>query len=93
MPVEKRPANPLPKGARAGSRPRPHRVVDGETLETVAKKHGIAINRLIQHALQQTSHNVSAAARLLGVSRDYVRYRLAGQKQQPSIPGNSTPVS
>ena len=49
MPVEKRPANPLPKGARAGSRPRPHRVVDGETLETVAKKHGIAINRLIQH--------------------------------------------
>lgn len=39
-----------------------------------------AINRLIQHALKQSGNNVSAAARLLGVSRDYVRYRLAGQK-------------
>jgi DNA-binding NtrC family response regulator len=39
-----------------------------------------AVNRLIQHALNQTHSNVSAAARLLGVSRDYVRYRLAGQK-------------
>jgi DNA-binding NtrC family response regulator len=35
-----------------------------------------AINQVIQHALKQTDHNVSAAARLLGVSRDYVRYRL-----------------
>lgn len=40
-----------------------------------------AINRLIQLALAQTSGNVSAAARLLGVSRDYVRYRLEGQKE------------
>lgn len=40
-----------------------------------------SINHLIQHALKQTGKNVSAAARLLGVSRDYVRYRLAGQKQ------------
>jgi DNA-binding NtrC family response regulator len=39
-----------------------------------------AINRVIQHALKQTHGNVSAAARLLGVSRDYVRYRLSGQK-------------
>jgi two-component system, NtrC family, response regulator AtoC len=39
-----------------------------------------AINRLIQHALKQTDNNVSAAARLLGVSRDYIRYRLSGQK-------------
>jgi two-component system, NtrC family, response regulator AtoC len=39
-----------------------------------------AINRLINHALKQTHSNVSAAARLLGVSRDYVRYRLSGQK-------------
>ena len=37
-----------------------------------------AINRLIQRAIQQSDGNVSAAARLLGVSRDYVRYRLAG---------------
>jgi DNA-binding NtrC family response regulator len=35
---------------------------------------------LIQHALKQSGNNVSAAARLLGVSRDYLRYRLAGQK-------------
>jgi DNA-binding NtrC family response regulator len=34
-----------------------------------------AIKRLIQHALKQANGNVSASARLLGVSRDYVRYR------------------
>jgi two-component system, NtrC family, response regulator AtoC len=39
-----------------------------------------AIGFLIQHALNQTGNNVSAAARLLGVSRDYLRYRLAGKK-------------
>jgi DNA-binding NtrC family response regulator len=36
-----------------------------------------AIDRLVQHALRQTDGNVSAAARLLSVSRDVVRYRLA----------------
>lgn len=35
-----------------------------------------AINRLIQLAMAQSNQNVSAAARLLGVSRDFVRYRL-----------------
>jgi DNA-binding NtrC family response regulator len=35
-----------------------------------------AIGLLIQHALKQSGGNVSAAARLLGVSRDYLRYRL-----------------
>ena len=39
-----------------------------------------AINRLIQHALTHTNNNVSAAARLLGVTRDYLRYRLSGGK-------------
>jgi DNA-binding NtrC family response regulator len=43
-----------------------------------------AINRLIRHALNQTADNVSAAARLLGVSRDYLRYRLSGQKRSVS---------
>ena len=38
-----------------------------------------AILRLIDHALKQTNQNVSGAARLLGVSRDYLRYRLAGK--------------
>jgi DNA-binding NtrC family response regulator len=41
-----------------------------------------AINRLIHLALKQTGDNVSAAARLLGVSRDYVRYRLSGGKSR-----------
>jgi DNA-binding NtrC family response regulator len=45
-----------------------------------------AINRLIQKALTQTGNNVSGAARLLGVSRDYIRYRLEGQK------GSGAPV-
>ncbi len=35
-----------------------------------------AIDTLIRRALDQAGGNVSAAARLLGVSRDYVRYRL-----------------
>lgn len=38
-----------------------------------------AIDTLVQHALRQTDGNVSAAARLLGVSRDVVRYRLGGR--------------
>jgi two-component system, NtrC family, response regulator AtoC len=43
-----------------------------------------AIRRLIDHALQQTGQNVSAAARLLGVTRDYLRYRLSGEKGDES---------
>ncbi len=39
-----------------------------------------AILQLIRQALDQTNGNVSAAARVLGVSRDYLRYRLAPQK-------------
>jgi len=42
-----------------------------------------AIRRLIDHALKQTDNNVSAAARLLGVTRDYLRYRLSGQNESP----------
>ena len=41
-----------------------------------------AINRIINHALKQTGGNVSAAARLLGVSRDVIRYRLGLIKRQ-----------
>jgi DNA-binding NtrC family response regulator len=41
-----------------------------------------AIRRLINHALAQTRNNVSAAARLLGVSRDYVRYRLTPDSEE-----------
>ena len=39
-----------------------------------------AIDRLIQVALQRANGNVSAAARLLGVPRDYIRYRLYGPR-------------
>jgi DNA-binding NtrC family response regulator len=38
-----------------------------------------AIDRLVHHALAQAGGNVSAAARLLGVTRDVVRYRLTGK--------------
>lgn len=42
-----------------------------------------AINRLMQLALAQTDGNVSAAARLLGVPRDFVRYRLGLKARKP----------
>lgn len=49
------------------------------------------IDHLIQRALAQTSGNVTAAARLLGVTRDYVRYHL---KTPPaSGAGESTPTT
>ncbi|MEI6340655.1 MAG: sigma-54 dependent transcriptional regulator [Verrucomicrobiota bacterium] len=42
-----------------------------------------AILRLVHLALAQTQNNVSKAARMLGVSRDYLRYRLAQPKPDP----------
>ena len=42
-----------------------------------------AINRLMLLALDQSQGNVSAAARLLGVPHDFIRYRL-GRKKRPS---------
>ncbi len=38
-----------------------------------------AIDELVAHAVKQAAGNVSAAARLLGVTRDVVRYRLKGK--------------
>lgn len=55
---------------------------DGFSLEE-------AINILVRRALAQAGGNVSAAARLLGVSRDYVRYRLKDEAE----PGAPTPPS
>jgi DNA-binding NtrC family response regulator len=44
-----------------------------------------AMMRLIRHALKQSGDNMSAAARLLGVPRDYLRYRLERkQRDEPS---------
>jgi DNA-binding NtrC family response regulator len=42
-----------------------------------------AVNRLMQLALTQANGNVSAAARLLGVPRDFVRYRLGMKSRKP----------
>lgn len=41
-----------------------------------------AIDRLIDRAIEQVGGNVSAAARLLGVQRDYLRYRLGKRREQ-----------
>jgi DNA-binding NtrC family response regulator len=43
-----------------------------------------ATNRLVQLALQQVDGNVSHAARMLGVTRDFVRYRLHGDRKEKS---------
>jgi two-component system response regulator AtoC len=40
----------------------------------------VAIDGMVRRALEQTDGNVSAAARLLGVTRDYVRYRLREER-------------
>ncbi|HKI68794.1 MAG TPA: sigma-54 dependent transcriptional regulator, partial [Verrucomicrobiae bacterium] len=41
-----------------------------------------AVNRLVQLALRQSGSNLSRAARLLGVTRDFVRYRLYGDRKE-----------
>jgi len=41
-----------------------------------------AVNRLVQLALKQSGGNVSQAARLLGVTRDFIRYRLYGDRKE-----------
>jgi len=40
-----------------------------------------AVLRLIRKAIEESNGNVSAAARKLGVPRDYVRYRLQKTKE------------
>jgi two-component system response regulator AtoC len=55
----------------------------------VFPEHGFsmetAIDELVAHALKQAGGNVSAAARLLGVSRDVVRYRLKGGRETEKV--------
>lgn len=41
-----------------------------------------AVNRLVQLALKQAAGNMSQAARRLGVTRDFVRYRLYGDRKE-----------
>jgi DNA-binding NtrC family response regulator len=56
-------------GARRGDRSLPHVPEQGLVLEDVER-------RLIVEAMDRTSGNQSKAARLLGISRDTLRYRL-----------------
>lgn len=72
----------LPRGP-AGTEPgggwlQPHFVFPetGFSLEA-------AIDNLVAQALRQSGDNASGAARLLGVSRDYVRYRLKSAEKKP----------
>jgi len=44
-----------------------------------------AIDEFVAHAVRQAGGNVSAAARLLGVSRDVVRYRVKGGQERPKL--------
>src|SRR5687767_7642350 len=44
-----------------------------------------AVDELVLHAVKQADGNVSAAARLLGVSRDVVRYRLKGGRESEQV--------
>jgi transcriptional regulator with PAS, ATPase and Fis domain len=44
-----------------------------------------AVDELVMHAVKQADGNVSAAARLLGVSRDVVRYRLKGGRESETV--------
>ncbi|MFN0067422.1 MAG: sigma-54-dependent transcriptional regulator [Limisphaerales bacterium] len=57
----------------------------GFSLET-------AVERLVAHALEQAQGNVSAAARLLGVSRDVVRYRIEGRARTDGAAGEKSPT-
>jgi two-component system, NtrC family, response regulator AtoC len=40
------------------------------------------ITDLVEEVLRETEHNISATARRLGVTREFLRYRLNGQKPQ-----------
>jgi DNA-binding protein Fis len=40
-----------------------------------------AINRLVQLVMRESGGNASRAARMLGVTRDFIRYRLHGDRK------------
>ena len=58
-------------------------VADQNDQQTQDAERDVDINEN-EHALKQSGDNMSAAARLLGVPRDYLRYRL--EKKQRSEP-------
>jgi DNA-binding NtrC family response regulator len=66
----------LPPPAAAGWRNPAWRVPDdGFSIDTV-------ITDLVEEVLRETNHNISATARRLGVTREFLRYRLGGQKNR-----------
>lgn len=52
----------------------------GQIIELLLRKHRVGLEELerkyIRHAMEEAGHNVSRAARLLGLSRATLRYRL-----------------
>jgi DNA-binding NtrC family response regulator len=66
----------LPPPAAAGWRNPAWRVPDeGFSIDAV-------VTDLVEEVLRETSHNISATARRLGVTREFLRYRLSGQKKR-----------
>ena len=49
-----------------------------------------AIRSMVALALKQAGGNVSQAARLLGVTRDFMRYRLHGDRKPHESLGSGT---
>jgi len=76
LPTDPQPVEPAPPAAHDW-------LVPGFTFPEEGFKLEDAINRFVQLALKQSGHNVSRAARLLGVTRDFVRYRLYGDRKAP----------
>ena len=71
-----------------GAVPPPPKAGDWFNEQFVIPAEGFSIEaammRLIHHAMKQSGENMSAAARLLGVPRDYLRYRLERkQRDEP----------
>jgi DNA-binding NtrC family response regulator len=87
----------LPGGGGAAPAPPPAETGDWLNPNFTFPEQGFsledAINRLVQLAMRQSGGNVSGAARLLGVTRDFVRYRLYGdRKDKPAdSEGNAGP--
>ena len=77
---------PHPESGSAGRPSAAWRNPDWVLPETGFSLDG-AVDELIAEALRETGNNVSAAARRLGVTRDFLRYRMEGGKSGPEPKG------
>lgn len=77
----------LPTGVPDWRAPNWRLPVSGFSIDSV-------ISELVEEALRETEHNVTAAARRLGVTREFLRYRLGGAHQgrgrTASLPGETS---